>query len=90
MPCRLYLVNCLAIYSSYLIPRFYPLQFAKKGWWLALLSQSKKYWSTQGGEAKQISGMDSTALREQASVCIAILGSKADNTSCLSSIVPRM
>jgi hypothetical protein len=43
-----------------------------------------------GGEAKQISGMDSTALREQASVCIAILGSKADNTSCLSSIVPRM
>ena len=30
MPCRLYLVNCLAIYS-YLIPRlprFYPLQFA--------------------------------------------------------------
>lgn len=28
MPCRLYLVNCLAIYSSYLIPRFYPLQFA--------------------------------------------------------------
>ena len=29
MPCRLYLVNCLANYSSYLIPRFYPLQFAK-------------------------------------------------------------
>ena len=28
MPCRLYLVNCLAINSSYLIPRFYPLQFA--------------------------------------------------------------
>ena len=28
MPCRLYLVNCLANYSSYLIPRFYPLQFA--------------------------------------------------------------
>ena len=29
MPCRLYLVNCLAIYS-YLIPRFYPLQFARR------------------------------------------------------------
>ena len=28
MPCHLYLVNCLANYSSYLIPRFYPLQFA--------------------------------------------------------------
>ena len=31
MPCRLYLVNCLAINSSYLIPRFYPLQFATVG-----------------------------------------------------------
>ena len=41
MPCRLYLVNCLAINSSYLIPRFYPLQFARN----SAANREKSSWS---------------------------------------------